>query len=46
VRVVTNLDPPSAGSRGRPRTETVLSQRTRLQKTLCRLLHLDELLAG
>jgi transposase len=46
VRVVTNLYPPSSGSRGRPRTETVLSQRTRLQKKLCSLLQLDELLAG
>jgi transposase len=45
VRVVTNLYPPSSGGRGRPRTATVLSQRTRLQKKLCSVLHLDELLA-
>jgi transposase len=45
VRVVTNLYPASSEGRGRPRTATVLSQRTRFQKKLCSLLHLDELLA-
>lgn len=48
VRVVTNLYPPAGGKSpekgGRPRIETVLSERTKLQKRLCDLLELDELL--
>ena len=48
VRVVTNLYPPAGtgGDRraGRPRAETVLSQRTRLQKKLCTILDLDPVL--
>ena len=48
VRVVTNLYPPATGSKrasaGRPRAETVLSQRTPLQKKLCEILQLDPFL--
>jgi transposase len=50
VRVVTNLYAPAPGRGGRhagkPRSETVLSQRTRLQKKLCSILQVDELLTG
>src|SRR6267378_17773 len=48
VRVVTNLYSPAIGSKrgsaGRPRAETVLSQRTPLQKKLCEILQLDPFL--
>jgi transposase len=48
VRVVTNLYPPAPGSghqqAGRPRAETVLSQRTKLQKKLCDILQVEQFL--
>jgi transposase len=48
VRVVTNLYSPAPGNpqlaAGRPRTETVLSERTDLQQRLCTFLQLDPFL--
>lgn len=40
IQEVTNLYTP-AGGRGKPRTETVLSQRTPLQQQLCAILDLE-----
>jgi len=45
IREVTNLYLPAGQCQGRPRTETVLSRRTALQKRLCAVLELEHFLS-